>query len=251
MEIQKSTGVVLSSRRIGEADFFCTMFTKEFGKRDFVFKGLRKSRKRPQIVSEPGTCANLIYYFHDDKISYIVNEYNVVKHNINIRNDLKSIYMLYYVLALIEKTTGYNDKNKSIFEFAEAGIDNIAGTDFPEHFSAFFALHLLRLHGILPDFGRCKICGRSQYRGFIIDTADFHPVCTECAGAIKSKTILLHKTAKEFIFQSIKNKFTSIDHSLYPSNYILDLLFAITLFIENYYHVDIKPMQLLINELSE
>jgi DNA repair protein RecO len=251
MEIQKSTGLVLSSRQTGEADFFCTMYTKEFGKRDFVFKGLQKSRKRSQIISEPGTTANLVYYFHDNKISYIVNEYNVIKHNINIRNNLKTIYLLYYVLALIEKTTGYNDKNKSVFELAAAGIDNIAGTGFPEHFSVFFALHLLKLHGILPDFSRCKICDKTGYHGFIIDTMDFHPVCSKCVGAIKTKTISLDKTAKEFIFQSLKKKFASIDHSLYPSNYILDLLFAITLFIENYYHVEIKPKQLLINELSK
>jgi DNA repair protein RecO len=250
MEIQKSTGVVLSSRRTGEADFFCTMYTREFGKRDFVFKGLQKSRKRPQIISEPGTTANLIYYFHDEKISYIVNEYNIIKHNIFIRDNLKTIYLLYYVLALIEKTTGYNDSNKSIFELAAAGIDNIAGTDFPEHLSVFFALHLLKLHGILPDFSICKICGKSGYHDFIIDTVDFHPVCAKCAGAVKSRTISLDKSAKEFIFQSLKNKFASINHTLYPSNYILDLLFALTLFIENYYHVDIKPMQLLINELS-
>ncbi len=250
MEIQKSTGLVLSSRHIGEADFFCTMYTKEFGKRDFVFKGLKKSRKRPQIISEPGTTANLVYYFHDNKISYIVNEYNIIKHNINIRNDLKTIYLLYYVLSLIEKTTGYNDKNKSIFELAAAGIDNIAGTDFPEHFSVFFALHLLKLHGILPDFTKCKICDKTGYTGFIIDTMDFHPVCSKCAGTIKNKTISFNKTVKEFIFQSLAKKFTSIDHSLYPSIHILDLLFAITLFIENYYHVEIKPKDLLIAELS-
>lgn len=250
MEIQKSTGVVLSSRHIGESDYFCTIYTKEFGKRDFVFKGLRKSRRRPQIISAPGTAANLVYYFHDGKASYIVNEYNIIKHNINIRDNLKTIYLLYYILSLIEKTTGYNDKNKAIFELVSAGIDNIAGTDFPEHFSVFFSLHLLRLHGILPDFSTCKICSKTGYNGFIIDTMDFHPVCTNCAGTVNNKTISLHKTAKEFILESLKKKFSSINHSAYPSSHILDLLFTITLFIENYYHVEIKPKQLLINELS-
>ena len=250
MEIQKSTGVVLSSRQVGEADFFCTMFTKEFGKRDFVFKGLQKSKKRPQIVSEPGTTANLIYYFHDQKISYIVNEYNIIKHDINIRNNLKTIYLLYYVLSLIEKTTGYNDINKSVFELTAAGIDNIAGTEHPEHFSVFFALHLLRLHGILPDFNACKICGSPDNSAFLVDSFDFHSVCSNCAGTVKSKIFPLKRSAKNFINESLCKKFSAIDHSNYPSDCILDLLFAVTLFIENYYHVEIKPMQLLMNECA-
>ena len=250
MEIQKSTGVVLSSRQIGEADFFCTMYTREFGKRDFVFKGLQKSRKRPQIVSEPGTTANLVYYFHDAKISYIVNEYNIIKHDINIRNNLKTIYLLYYVLSLIEKTTGYNDINKSIFELAAAGIDNIAGTEYHAHFSVFFALHLLRLHGILPDFNTCKLCGRTDHSAFMLDNMDFHAVCSSCAGTLKSKIFSLNKAAKAFINESLCKKFSLINHSNYPPDCVLDLLFAVTLFIENYYHVEIKPMHLLMNELA-
>ncbi len=251
MEIQKATGIVLSSRQFGESDYLCTVYTKEFGKRDFVFKGLQKSRRRPQIISEPGTIADVVYYFHDDKMSYIVNEYNIIKHNIGIRNDLRKIYLLYFVLALIEKTTGYNDRNKSLFELIAAGIDNIPGTEFYEHFSVFFSLHLLKLHGILPDFQKCKICSKIDYNGFHLDTLDFHPVCGKCVGTIKSKTVLFSKITREFIFQSMKNKFTSIDHSFFPSQNILDLLFSITLFIESYYHVEIKPKSLLMSELSQ
>ena len=251
MEIQKSKGIVLSSRQIGEADYSCTIFTKEFGKRDFIFKGLQKSKKRPQIVSEPGTTANIIYYFHDEKTSYIVNEYNIIKHNINIRNDLKKIYLLYFLLALIEKTTGYNDRNNSIYELTSAGVDNISKTNFTEHLSVFFSLHLLRLQGILPDFKKCKICDKINYNGFFIDTADFHPVCGRCAGSVKSKTVSFNKITKEYIFQSLNKKFGSIDHSSFGSTNLLTFLFSLTLFIENYYHVEIKPKGLLLAELSE
>ncbi|MFH0976701.1 MAG: DNA repair protein RecO [Spirochaetota bacterium] len=249
MEIQKATGIILSSREFGEADYICTIFTKEFGKRDFVFKGLRKSRKRPQLVSEPGTTAKIIYYFHDDKLSYIVNEYQILNHNIDIRNNLKNIYLLYYMLALVEKTTGYNDRNVSIFNLAAAGIENISLNDFPEHFSVFFTLHLLKLHGILPDFQRCKLCGNADSTLYI-DTTDFHPVCGKCFGSCQGRTIHLKKNTKEYLLKSLACKFASIDHSLFKSEHIIDLLFAITLFIENYYHVEIKPKHLLINELS-
>ena len=98
MEIQKITGIVLSSKQLGEADYVCSIYTKEYGKRDFIFKGLQKSKRRPQIVSEPGIIADIIYYYHQNKNSYIVNEYNILKDNSDIRDDLKKIYLLYFLV---------------------------------------------------------------------------------------------------------------------------------------------------------
>ena len=45
MEIQKCSGIVLSSTASGEADRIARIFTREYGKRNFIFKGLRKDRK--------------------------------------------------------------------------------------------------------------------------------------------------------------------------------------------------------------
>ncbi|MBN2040834.1 MAG: DNA repair protein RecO [Spirochaetes bacterium] len=250
MEIQKSTGIVLSSRSANEADYFCTILTKEFGKRDFVFKGLRKSKKRSLVISEPGTVASFVYYFHEDKKSYIVNEHNIIKHMLNIKDDLKKIYLLYFLVSLVEKTTGYNDCNKSIFELTAAGIDNIPAVKYPEHLSVFFLLHLLRMQGILPDFNRCKICAKENYKGFFIDTNDFQPVCIGCINSIKNKTISFGSSIKNYIIESLKKKYSLIDYSLYSSASVLNLLFSMTLFIEDYYHIKIKPKDLLISELS-
>ncbi len=250
MEIQKATGIVLSSRRIGEADCLCTIYTKEFGKRDFIFKGLQKSKRRSRTISEPGTTASLVYYFRGHNKSYITTEYSVINHPGRIREDLKKIYLLYFLTALIEKTTGYDDKNKLLFDLAAAGIDNIQSSNFPGHLSVFFLLRLLKLHGILPDFHKCKICDSINCNGFFIDTLDFHPVCGRCISTIKNKTIPFDKIAKQYIHESLTSKFVSIDHSKFPSTNIINLLFSITLFIENYYHIEIKPKDLLITELS-
>jgi recombinational DNA repair protein (RecF pathway) len=46
MEIVKSNGVVLSGAHSGESDSTARVFTGEHGKRNFIFKGLKKSRKR-------------------------------------------------------------------------------------------------------------------------------------------------------------------------------------------------------------
>jgi DNA repair protein RecO len=109
MEIQKSTGVVLSTGLMGEADRSSRIFTKEYGKRGFIFKGLKKSRTRPQTVTEPGTIVNVVYYYSEKRDLYIVNEFSIFKHYSEIRKDLAKIYTLFFILEITEKTTALSD----------------------------------------------------------------------------------------------------------------------------------------------
>ncbi len=61
MEIRKAAGLVLHSRQSGEADIVARVLTAEFGKTNFIFKGLKKSKKRSLAAGEPGTLLDLMY----------------------------------------------------------------------------------------------------------------------------------------------------------------------------------------------
>ncbi len=248
MEIQKATGVVLSSRPTGEADYITQIYTKEYGKRDFIFKGLRKSKKRSLTISEPGTIAKLVYYFHEDKNLHTVNEFQIYRHNADIRNNLSKILLLYFIIETVQKTCGLNDTNKLIFDLIVAGIDALPKTEYIEHLSVFFTIHLLRLHGILPNFTHCKICNRNDFREFIIDYVDFQLICKKCSRL--NNAFFFDNRAKEYILQSLTKKFTYIDFSVFPKEDIQNLLFHLSLFIQNYFHVEIKSKELLFSELS-
>ena len=138
MEIQKATGIVLSSRTINESDILCNILTREFGKRKFIFKGLKKSRKRPNNVSEPGTVSSILYYFKENKEIHTINEFTIIEQYLNIRNNLTSIYNLYFLVESVDKTTGFNADEEYIFNLLSSGIEALAHTDRPYHLSAFF-----------------------------------------------------------------------------------------------------------------
>lgn len=245
MEIQKSTGIILSSKLYGDADILCKIFTKEYGKRKFIFKGLKKSKKRPQTAAEPGTTVNLVYYFHDKKDSYIVNELNISNHYLEIRKNLQKIFNLYFVLETIEKTIGYDDVNIPVYNLLSAGIDALAQTDYPVNLSGFFTIHQLRLHGILPDLKNCKICGTNEFSQFSFDITDLSPICYKCT---KKRERILDPCLKEFILVSLKQKFFSIEHSNFDESKTLNLLFYLSLFIENYYNIEIKSKNFILSD---
>ena len=136
MEIQKATGIVLHSRHFGEADVLARIFTREYGKRNFVFKGLKKSRSRAPSAAEPGTRLELVYYYHDTRDYHTVNEFKVSSHSIRIRSDLKKILHLYFcsISPIRPPATTTLDP---LFRLIDSGIHALAETENAEMFTAF------------------------------------------------------------------------------------------------------------------
>ena len=62
MDILRYTGVVLATRNLGEADLVCRIYTREEGKGEYIFKGVRKSRRRSRTATEPGSRVEFLHY---------------------------------------------------------------------------------------------------------------------------------------------------------------------------------------------
>jgi len=247
MEIQKTDGIILSSYLFGEADNYSRVYTREFGKRDFIFKGIKKSKKRSKLITELGTIANLIYYYNEKKNSYVVNEFTIHKHYLKIRNNLKKILHLSFILETVQNTCGYDDPNISLFNLLYRGIATLSSTEYIEHLTVFFTIHLLKIEGIIPDFSRCKNCNKSDYIEFIIDTSDFLPICSKCCSY--NSMIPLNRKMKEFIDIALYKKFLNFNHSKFNKKDLLNLLFYLSLFLENYFQIKIKSKALLFSPI--
>lgn len=248
MEIQKATGIVLHSRRIGEADVIVRAYTREYGKRNFIFKGIKKSRSRPLAATEPGTTVELAYYFHDNRDLLVVNDCRITAHTGHLRNDLEKILHLCYILETVDKTTGFNDPDAPMFDLLSAAIGALGPAGHPCALSAFFTLHVLRMHGVLPDYTRCRRCGKARLEAFSINSADFSPSCRDCTGREAKEEFSFGERTAEFIRLSLTRKFGELTHGRYPAVELLHLIFYLTLFVENYFRVEIKSKKMLLQE---
>lgn len=251
MNILKTTGIALSSQVFGEADIICNYFTIDAGKRKFLFKGLRKSKKRSLSATEPGAVANIVYYFRDDRDSYIVNDVSIEKYHASISTDLMKIFHLYFILESVEKTSGYGVRDEQLFKLLLAAIEVLSRTEYPAHLSAFFIFHLMKGQGIISDLDSCKICGKRFSSRFTLDVIDLRPVCGSCLGDDRGPTqgsTLLPPDMIEFMRECAIRKFSAIAHSGYRENEVLDLLFSYSLYIENYYHTELKSKSFIFSE---
>ena len=253
MEILKTTGIALSSKTYGEADILCNYYTKDFGKRKFIIKGLKKSKKRSRAAVEPGAVADLVYYFREGKDTYIVNEFNVLKFYAAITGNLQKILHLYFMLECVDKTCGYNIADEGIYRLLLSGIDALSRSDSPVQLSAFFILRLLKIHGILSAHRACKLCGKDNYSRFVLDIVDLRPVCDACLALAPSMhrpdSVLLGRNAGEFIHSCSINKYSSLEHGKFQESDIKNLTFNIALFAENYFHTELKSKTFILSDM--
>lgn len=247
MEIRKSQGIVLSSRATGEADRAIRAFTREFGKKSFVFKGLRKSKKRATAASEPGTVLELVYYFHEGRDFHIVNEFTIKKQYTDLRNNLEKMIFMFFMLELVDKTTAQANPVPRLYDMLAAALEVLRVTDRPAHLAAFFALHLLRTEGVITDAPACKACGRSEMPKFAMDFQDFLPLCETCAGRYSLHPSLTQGVL-DFMKSSAVKKFSAMNLDAVSRENMLDMLFALCIFVERYFNIDLKSKSMVLSK---
>ena len=245
MALQKTAAIILHSVKSGEADIIATVLTQNDGKRKFIFKGIRKSRRRARSATQIGTVLELSYYSHENKNMHIANEFTIqTQHEVDnvLDNVLDKYYHLCTLLEVVNKTTGFNHHEYQLYELLIAGIETLVANNSTVHVSAFFLVHLLRFHGILPDFRYCKGCGASDFTVFVLDDSDLTPLCKNCTNS----SLFLSKAVKSFLFEILQKKFSMIDMEKYDNASILDLLFYLIRFIEHYFHITIKSKEFVL-----
>jgi len=239
MPQEKDTGVVLSKKNSGEADHICSIYTKNSGKEKFIFRGLKKSTKRPRTASEPGSILNFIYYNYNGRDGKIntVSEFNILTNHNAIRKNNEKIFALFYILELVDLTTGLSDPNTKIFNLLSAGIETLYNTQKPRHFIIFFTVKYLILQGVLPDISRCSWCGNNNLKALVIDNNQLRASCLNCTDL---KSVLVNNKGTEFMNECAENKFNKINCEDYADNDINPVLAIIIRYINHYFNITLK-----------
>jgi DNA repair protein RecO len=248
MSQEKDTGIVLSKKSSGEADNICTIYTKNSGKDRFIFRGLKKSTKRPRTASEPGSILDLIYYTGKSGGYNTISEFDILITFGQIRKSSDKIFSLCYILELVDLTTGLSDPNIKIFNLLSAGIETLSATLFPKHFTVFFTIKYLLLQGVFPDTEKCSWCGNSDPGKLVIENSGFRTSCINCTDL---KSAVIRSRGTEFINQCIRLKLDKIECGSFPDKEILSALEALIEYINSYYGIKLKTGSMLTRPASE
>lgn len=113
IRIYKTEGIILKRKNIGESDKLITVFTKHFGKKLLLAKGIRRitSRRAPHL--ELFTYVNLL--LHPGKTFDTITEVTTQANFSYIRKKLERVGFAYTALEITDKLTAENQESSIIF----------------------------------------------------------------------------------------------------------------------------------------
>ena len=160
----RAQGIVLGRRDLGDADRIVTIFTREFGRRQFVARGSRRpsSHLGPNIeifsrVRILGVIGSSLH---------ILSQAEEVESHPRLRTDLRAFAAAGWSVELLnglsEDDTPSSGAYDALLTFLR-GLDLKEGP--PEVWLAALSLVLLRLHGYLPELSVCVECQKPVVPG--------------------------------------------------------------------------------------
>ncbi len=151
----KVKGIILKRTNLGEADRILTIFSDKLGKIRAIGKGIRKQNSRLGGHLEPFCLANLVVA--EGRNLDIVTEAEIIECFFDIRNNLKSTHISYYLAEAIDKLTGEHEKHAEVLELLLEVLNNVGQTN-DDFLISYFELNLLSILGFGPEIDQCLVC---------------------------------------------------------------------------------------------
>jgi DNA repair protein RecO (recombination protein O) len=241
-------GIVLYSKEIGEGDVLSRILTENYGLITGIFKGLKKSTRRYPASSEAGTVSQFVLSRIVEDKPVIIQETSMIDLHSPIRKSLKKIVHLNYLSEIILKTTPVNTGDPYLFRMLRAALVQLESCSQEYHLAAFFSLHLLRLHGILPDFSRCASCGNSASDDYHFSISEKSLLCPVCARINRSSFLSVSEKQRIFARECLSNKFSTCNLSIIDEDEASGLLFPLATYLEHYFHMEILSKPFLFSD---
>lgn len=113
MQVQKTEGIILKRKNIGEADRLLTVFTKESGKIQIKAIGVRKITSRRSSHIE--LLNHVAFTLHTSKAAPIMTEATTIEHYGSIKSDLRRVGLAYHICEIIDALCAQDQEHRSVF----------------------------------------------------------------------------------------------------------------------------------------
>ena len=165
MPLHKTSGIVLKSRKWGEADKIVTFFTLKHGKIRGVARGARRMKSRFGSALEPFVhCDLILFEKHGDSL-YRISQADIRESFYGLRDTLEMIGAAARMTNLAGAISADGDAVPRMFHALLEGLRATSQSRDPIHTAALYEVEILRFAGYLPHLDRCTMCRSRQNSG--------------------------------------------------------------------------------------
>lgn len=151
----KTQAIIIKRSNLGEADKIVTEFTKDFGKKKLIAKGVRKTLSKLGGHLEL-FCLSKIQFTKGKNLD-ILTAAEVQKCFHALRANLKSTNTAHYLAEITNKLLPEEEPHPKIFDLLDETLEYLDSVS-PPLAIAYFETKLLTEIGFLPELYECVIC---------------------------------------------------------------------------------------------
>jgi DNA repair protein RecO (recombination protein O) len=165
MSVLTSEAVVLRTWPVHEADLIVSFFTRDYGRMRGVAKAALKSRKRFGGALEPMTLARAWFAERLRQELVRLDQLEILRSPLSAQVDQTRMAVLSFYAEVIDEALPERDPQETVFRLLVNVLEQThaaqSETVQPWMALTYFSLWMTRLMGLLPDIGRCIVCGEA------------------------------------------------------------------------------------------
>ncbi len=162
MSVLTSEAVVLRTWPVHEADLIVSFFTRDYGRLKGVAKAALKSRKRFGGALEPMTLARAWFAERPRQELVRLDQLEILRSPLSAPVDHTRMAVLSFFAEVIDEALPEHDPQETVFRLLVSVLEQTT-REQPWMPLTYFSLWMTRLMGLLPDIGRCIVCGEGLH----------------------------------------------------------------------------------------
>ncbi len=167
MSVLTSEAVVLRTWPVHEADLIVSFFTRDYGRMRGVAKAALKSRKRFGGALEPMTLARAWFAERPRQELVRLDQLEIVRSPLSAPVDHTRMAVLSFYAEVLDEILPEHDPQDAVFRLLVSVLEWTSAVESevkqPWMALTYFSLWMTRLMGLLPDTGRCMVCGEALH----------------------------------------------------------------------------------------
>ena len=170
MPVLSSEAAVLRTWPVHEADLIVSFFTREYGRMRGVAKSALKSRKRFGGALEPMTLARAWFAERPRQELVRLEQLEIIRSPLSSPIDHARMAVLSFYAEVLDEALPEHDPQDTVFRLLVSVLEETRAVELetggskaaqPWMALTYFSLWMTRLMGLLPDIGRCIVCGEA------------------------------------------------------------------------------------------
>ncbi len=196
----KTTGVVLDTVRVGEADRIVTYYSPDQGKLKAKAKGIARTKSKYGTAAELFALDSFILYAkREDQEIYTLTECMVIDSREEIRSNLAKLAVATYLAEMTVAFTAPQDPQPELWDILEESAKFLKTSSDPSLLPWIYQLKLLDILGHFPDLTGCQSCGKPYLKGAAYFQGALGGIlCRDCHGH-EAGEVFLHGATIQWI----------------------------------------------------